>query len=133
MTNIDRWNLSWIVCSEIFPVKVRSFCLAITTCCQWLGQFIVVYSTPYMIKGISYGTFVFFGSMTVIAFFFVYFCVPETKGVALEDMDVLWEETKGLAPRKRQQFDEIMAVRNRRRTEIKLEGEDSQHIEKATV
>lgn len=86
-----------------------------------------------MIEGIGFGTFVFFGSMTVVAFFFVYFCVPETKGVALEDMDVLWEECKGLAPRKRQQFEEIMAVRNRERNDIKLEGEDSQHIEKATV
>ncbi|KAK7408941.1 hypothetical protein QQX98_008885 [Neonectria punicea] len=126
---VSGWNLSWIVCSEIFPVRVRSFCLAITTCSQWLGQFIVVYSTPYMIESISFGAFLFFGSMTVIAFGFVYFCVPETKGVSLEDMDILWEETTGFAPTKRKQFDEIVTVRNRERRVNKLDGEESQHVE----
>ncbi|KAJ3547356.1 hypothetical protein NM208_g1560 [Fusarium decemcellulare] len=118
---VSGWNLSWIVCSEIFPVKVRSFCLVCTTCSQWLGQFIVVYSTPYMIQSISYGTFLFFGSMTVLAFIFVYTCVPETKGVSLEDMDILWQDTKGLAHRKRKQFDEIVAARMHERENEKLD------------
>ncbi|KAH7123318.1 MFS quinate transporter QutD [Dactylonectria estremocensis] len=129
MSYASGWNLSWIVCSELYPVHVRSFALTITTCAQWLGQFIVVYSMPYMMKSISWGAFLFFGSMTVIAFGFVYFCVPETKGVSLEDMDILFQETKGLAPNKRKQFDEIIALRNRERVAGKLDGEDAQHIE----
>jgi hypothetical protein len=56
---------------------------------QWLAQFIVVYSVPYMIRNITYGTFIFFGSCTVVAFVFAFLFVPETKGVPLEDMDLL--------------------------------------------
>jgi hypothetical protein len=57
---------------------------------QWLAQFIVVYSLPHMVLSITYGTFIFFGACTVVAFIFAYFFVPETKGVNLEDMDILF-------------------------------------------
>lgn len=102
----SSWNLSWIVCSEIFPTRIRSFCLIFTTCSQWLGQFIVVYSTPYMITNITYGTFLFFGSMTVIAAVWVFFVLPETKGVPLEEMDYLWQ-AKGTAIQKRKAWEEM--------------------------
>lgn len=49
-----------------------------------------------MLRNITYGTFLFFGSMTVIGGIFVFFFVPETNGLALEDMDVLFE-AKGFA------------------------------------
>ena len=49
-----------------------------------------------MLRNITYGTFLFFGSMTVLGGVFVYFFVPETNGLALEDMDVLFE-AKGFA------------------------------------
>jgi hypothetical protein len=59
-------------------------------CIQWLSQFIVVYSLPYMIKGIGYGTFISFETCCVAAFLFGYFLVPETKGVSIEDMGLLF-------------------------------------------
>lgn len=127
---MSSWNLSWIVCSEIFPVKVRSFCLVWTTCAQWLGQFIVVYSTPYMMANIGYGTFLFFGSMTVIAFGFVFFVIPETKGVSLEDMDVLWEGNKGFARQKRKHYEEVISARHAERTQ-NLEKEEHFHVDQA--
>lgn len=82
-----------------------------------------------MIESISYGVFIFFGCMTAIAFAFVYFFVPETKGVALEDMDILFQETTGFASKKRKQFDEIVTLRNRERRANKLDGEEAQHVE----
>lgn len=59
-------------------------------CIQWLAQFIVVYSLPYMVACITYGTFIFFGSCTVVAIVFAFLFVPETKGVPLEDMDLIF-------------------------------------------
>lgn len=50
-----------------------------------------------MFKNITYGTFIFFGSMTVLGAIYMYLFIPETNGVPLEDMDVLFE-AKGLAP-----------------------------------
>lgn len=43
-----------------------------------------------MIIGITFGTFLFFGACTVLAFLFAYLFVPETKGVALEDIGIMF-------------------------------------------
>ncbi|QRW23411.1 Sugar (and other) transporter [Rhizoctonia solani] len=85
------WNgISWIICSEIFPLSVRALGQAITSATQWLWQFVIARSTPYMIKNIGYGTYLFFGSCMVLMIPWVYFILPETKGVSLEDMDRLF-------------------------------------------
>lgn len=84
------WNgIPWIFASEALPNNLRTLGMMFAVCTQWLAQFIVVYSLPYMMNSITYGTFIFFGTCTVVAFFFAYAFVPETKGVALEDMDLL--------------------------------------------
>lgn len=74
--------------AEIFPAGIRPVCTVITTMTQWLVQFAIVYATPYMVKNITYGTFVFFGVCTVIGGVFVWWFVPETRGIPLEDMDM---------------------------------------------
>jgi sugar porter (SP) family MFS transporter len=85
------WNgIPWIFASEVLPNQVRTLGMMVAVCTQWLAQFIVVYSLPYMMRRITYGTFIFFGSCTVVAFVFAYLFVPETKGVVLEDMDLLF-------------------------------------------
>ncbi|OAG00718.1 general substrate transporter [Paraphaeosphaeria sporulosa] len=67
------WNgIPWIFASEVLPTRVR-------TLGMWLAQLMVVYSLLQMIAGITYGTFIFFGSCMVVAFIFAYFFVPETK------------------------------------------------------
>lgn len=87
------WNgIPWIFSSEVLPTHVRGFGMMCAGCAQWLGQFIIVYSLPYMIKGITYGTFLFFGTCAVVAWLFAFFFVPETKGVVLEDMELLFGE-----------------------------------------
>ncbi|KAL4875814.1 general substrate transporter [Aspergillus karnatakaensis] len=91
------WNLPWIIAAEIFPTRVRSFCMVMTTCAHWLGEFYTSYAVTYMFKNITYGTFLFFASMTVLGAIYMYLFVPETNGVPLEDMDLLFG-CEGLAP-----------------------------------
>jgi len=64
--------------------------MAFCVCIQWLTQFVIVYSLPHMVLGIKYGTFLFFGCCTVLAVAFAWFFIPETKGVQLEDMDLIF-------------------------------------------
>ncbi|XP_014550165.1 hypothetical protein COCVIDRAFT_43213 [Bipolaris victoriae FI3] len=71
-------------------------CLVFTTCAQWLGQFIIVYSTPYMMTDIKSGTYFLFGSSVIFGLVFSSLLVPETKGFSLEEMDILFTR-KGLA------------------------------------
>jgi hypothetical protein len=93
--------------AEVFPMGIRSVCLVFTTCAQWLGQFIIVYSTPYMMTNIKSGTFFLFGSSVVFGCLFSWLFVPETKGFSLEEMDILFTR-KGLAYTWRRQAEESM-------------------------
>lgn len=43
-----------------------------------------------MIEGISYGTYLIFGILTFLGAGFVWFYVPETKRLTLEEMDVIF-------------------------------------------
>ena len=85
------WNgMPWLFCSEVLPTRVRTAGMAFCVCIQWLTQFVIVYSLPHMVLGIKYGTFLFFGCCTVLAVAFAWFFVPETKGVQLGDMDLIF-------------------------------------------
>ncbi|XXH01765.1 hypothetical protein Hte_008126 [Hypoxylon texense] len=93
------WNgIPWIFCAEVFPTGVRS----------WLAQFIIVYSTPYMMKNITYGTFIFFGTSLVVGILVVFLFVPETRGFSLEEMDILFS-IRGLAANQRKKADDTIA------------------------
>lgn len=63
-----------------------------------------------MMTNIKYGTFFFFASWVTIGFVFVYFFMPETKGLAIEDVDILFS-TKGTARAKRAAVLDILAER----------------------
>jgi hypothetical protein len=75
-----------------------------------------------MILKLKYGTFLFFGCWVLIGAIFVWFFVPETSGLLLEDMDILFN-TKGLARTKRKETDRIIAAR----------GTESGDVRKAKV
>lgn len=89
---------------------IRSVCLVFTTCAQWLGQFTIVYSTPYMMTDIKWGTFILFACSVVFGFVFTFLLIPETKGISLEDMDTLFTR-KGLPRTWRRQADQILDER----------------------
>lgn len=64
-----------------------------------------------MIAGITYGTFIFFGPCTVVAFWFAWAFVTETKGVALGDMDIMFgNEAPVWAKAARRRYDEAHAA-----------------------
>lgn len=61
-----------------------------------------------MMNDIKYGTFLFFGCSLVIGIMFAWCFMPETKGLSLEDMDIMFN-LKGLAWRMRPETDRIIA------------------------
>ncbi|KDN35582.1 putative sugar transporter [Tilletiaria anomala UBC 951] len=105
------WNgIPFMFCAEVFGNNIRMLCMTMTTCMQWIAQFMIVYSLPYMVVSIKSYTFIFFGVCTLAACAFTYLFVPETKGVVLEDMDVLFN-ARGLAPHQMKAFHQIMSTR----------------------
>jgi MFS family permease len=85
--------IGWVLPSEIFNLGSRSKAMAITTSAAWMCNFIIGLVTPDMLETIGYGTYLFFAGFSVIAFFFTYFCVPETRGKSLEEMDEVFGDT----------------------------------------
>lgn len=83
---------AWIVIGEIFPLPIRSRGVALSTASNWLWNCIIAVITPYMADAlISSVFFVWFGLCTC-AFVYTYFLVPETKGLSLEQVDLMMEE-----------------------------------------
>ncbi|KAI1369043.1 high-affinity glucose transporter RGT2 [Xylaria arbuscula] len=95
----STWGLlAWVVTGEIFPLKTRAKSLSITTATNWLLNWAIAYSTPYLVNyGAGYANlqskifFVWFGAC-FIGVLFVYFFIYETKGLTLEQIDQLYEE-----------------------------------------
>lgn len=105
------WNsVPFVYCSETFPTNVRNLCMTICVMTQWLMQFVIVYSNPYMMQNIKYGTFYFFAVCLILSVPFTYFLLPETRGISLENMDIMFN-IKGLARTKRRKADEIIEMR----------------------
>lgn len=59
-----------------------------------------------MLTHMRYGTYIFFGLLTFGGAFFVWKFVPETKGLSLEEMDVLFGSV-GWAARDKEIMDEV--------------------------
>lgn len=53
-------------------------------------NFIVGQITPDMLSDITYGTYLIFGALTFLGAGFMWFFVPETKRLTLEEMDVVF-------------------------------------------
>ncbi|KAJ4505100.1 hypothetical protein HRR83_005922 [Exophiala dermatitidis] len=88
---------AWIMIGEIFPLPIRSRGVALSTASNWLWNTIIAVITPYMV-GEEHGNMkssVFFvwGGLCTAAFVYAYFLVPETKGLTLEQVDHMMEET----------------------------------------
>ncbi|KAI7327202.1 general substrate transporter [Hortaea werneckii] len=83
-------GIPWIYCSEIFPMNLRSIGVGSCTATHWLLNFVIARSVPYMITDIGYGTYFVFASFITVGIVWIYFFVPETKGLSLEDMDILF-------------------------------------------
>lgn len=89
--------VTWVVTSEIYPLKVRAKAMSVSTASNWLLNFGIAYGTPYMVEqGQGYGglgarVFFVWGAFCIVAIFFVYCMVYETSKISLEQIDEMYE------------------------------------------
>ncbi|KAL8732237.1 MAG: hypothetical protein Q9181_004038 [Wetmoreana brouardii] len=81
---------AWVLISEVWPLSNRAYGIALGASSNWMSNFIVGQITPDLLKHITYGTFIFFGALTFGGAVFLWFYVPETKRLTLEEMDVVF-------------------------------------------
>jgi sugar porter (SP) family MFS transporter len=80
--------IMWLMIAEIYPLQVRGIGASLATCANWCSNLLVTATFLKMIEWVgARGTFSVYMAFCVLSIAFVYFLVPETKGVSLEDIE----------------------------------------------
>jgi MFS family permease len=87
----------WVVLSEIFPTRIRGRAMALATICLWVANFVVTQTFTMMDENrwlvdkfhhaFPFWIYSLLCGVTVV---FVWWCVPETKGKSLEEIERSW-------------------------------------------
>ncbi|GAA6012729.1 hypothetical protein JCM10207_005340 [Rhodosporidiobolus poonsookiae] len=91
--------MPWVVTGEIYPTATRGKQMSMSTASNWLFNFGIGYATPYLVNtgpgnaGLKSNVFWIWGGVSLVAIFFVYFVIPETKGLSLEQVDILYRKS----------------------------------------
>ncbi|UPK93723.1 hypothetical protein LCI18_004658 [Fusarium solani-melongenae] len=86
----------WAMPSEVFPSSLRAKGVAISTCSNWINNFIIGLITPPLVRETGFGAYVFFAVFCLLSFIWVWFSVPETNGKTLEEMDQVFNDRSGV-------------------------------------
>jgi hypothetical protein len=99
---------------------------------QWLFNFVIAKLTPIMLAEITYGTFLLFGSFCIFMVIYTIFCIPETKGVPLESIHLLFEggiikgAVRDTVPRLAR--GKLMQENRRQDSEVDLKDDDEERM-----
>lgn len=85
--------VTWIMVSEILPLRIRGLAMSICTVSNFFFNFIIVLSFPVLLQHIGEAhTFWIYAGICFISLFFFHFYVPETKGRSLEEIERNWQQ-----------------------------------------
>lgn len=91
--------VTWVLLSEIFPNRIRGRAMAVAVAAQWISNYLVSWTFPMMDKSSSLNNvfhhgfaYWIYGCMGLLAAWFMWKYVPETKGKSLEEMEKLWRK-----------------------------------------
>nr|VDC92380.1 unnamed protein product [Brassica oleracea] len=80
--------ISWLMMSEIFPLKLRGRGISIAVLVNFGTNALVTFAFSPLKELLGAGVlFCGFGVICVLSLFFIYFIVPETKGLTLEEIE----------------------------------------------
>ena len=78
----------WLILSEIYPLSIRGRAMSIGTIANWSANLIVALSFLTLTQVLGKpATFWLYGLVTIGAWLFAFFLVPETKGKTLEQIE----------------------------------------------
>ncbi|RYR05879.1 hypothetical protein Ahy_B06g085702 isoform A [Arachis hypogaea] len=83
--------LGWLVPSEIFPLEVRSAAQSINVSVNMIFTFAIAQVFTSMLCHMKFGLFIFFAFFVLVMSGFIHKFLPETKGVPIEEMSVVWQ------------------------------------------
>jgi len=93
---VGQGTVIWVFISEIFPNHLRGYGQSFGSSVHWILAAVVPSLIPILFTTIGPGVvFIFFAFMMVLQLLFVWFMMPETKGVTLEEL------SRSLSPERR--------------------------------
>ena len=90
--------IPWILCSEIFPTRIRGRAMSIATFTIWTSCYAVAQTFPMLNDSSAFGparTFWVYTACSLAALLLVAWLVPETKGRTLEEIEGRWVAVNG--------------------------------------
>ena len=85
---IGQGTVIWVYISEVFPDQLRASGQSFGTSTHWVLAAIIPSLVPLLFAKIGAGVvFAFFAIMMVLQLLFVWFIMPETKGIPLEELE----------------------------------------------
>jgi MFS transporter, SP family, xylose:H+ symportor len=85
---VSQGAVIWVFISEVFPSAVRGKGQALGSTTHWVMAAAITWAFPVFAASVGGWVFAFFGAMMLLQFFWTWKFMPETNGVALEDMDL---------------------------------------------
>lgn len=84
---IGQGTVIWVFISEIYPNHLRSSGQSFGSSVHWVLAAMIPSLIPILFSSIGAGfVFLFFSFMMVLQLIFVYYLMPETKGISLEEL-----------------------------------------------
>ncbi|KAM3343830.1 sugar carrier protein C-like [Capsicum galapagoense] len=84
--------LGWLVPSEIFPLEVRPAGQSLNVMVNMIFTFFIAEIFTAMLCAFKFGLFLFFAFFVAAMTVFMYFYLPETKGIPIDDMTKIWSQ-----------------------------------------
>jgi hypothetical protein len=82
---------SWTYPAEIFPLRIRTLAVSLSTASNWFFNMVLAFSVPPLLWNINWKTYMIFAAFNGAAVIHVFFAAPETKGWSLEEMGRVFE------------------------------------------
>ncbi|KAJ7600760.1 hypothetical protein C8J56DRAFT_847374 [Mycena floridula] len=86
--------IPWLYPPEIMPLTFRAKGVSLSTATNWFANGIIGAVTPELQVLIKWRLYFMHGFFCACSFVLVYFVYPETKGIPLEEMDVVFGEDR---------------------------------------
>ncbi|XAR53367.1 hypothetical protein NMG60_11021900 [Bertholletia excelsa] len=83
--------LGWLVPSELFPLEMRSAAQSIVVCNNMIFTALIAQCFLAALCHLKYGIFLLFAGLIVIMSSFIFFLLPETKQVPIEEIHYLFQ------------------------------------------
>lgn len=101
--------VTWLMLSEIFPLRLRGIGMGVTVFCLWITNFFVGFSFPILMAGVGLSTtFFIFAVLGIGAIMFVKKYLPETKGLSLEELESQFRNHVNIKVKKAEAENEAM-------------------------